>query len=532
MPPIQRQNAKGEAGPETHRRYGEIEDRPRRIRARIFGLLAIGLGTVYVALLPFNLNPETPLAGWAFVAAEISCLLLLAVATSSVWRLRFKPPEGLPARVLPSVDVFITVCGEPLAVIDRSLASAARLSYPGKLSVYVLDDDNDPRVAARAAELGFTYRSRIAEGQPRRCRKAGNLNYGLERSSGEFVFTLDADHEVDETGFAPLLGYMRFPEVGFVQSKQRFVVQEDDPFNAQDPVFYDGIQLAFDDSDTVISCGSGVLYRRRALDDVDGFAEWNLVEDLTTSYELHARGWKTLYFPYAITKGLAPANIHEVYRQRGQWATDTLRLFFWDNPMLKRGLSWRARFRHLMISLTYLWAGFLVPIFFVLPLYAYVTGQNLFTSNEGLIFAARAAYFGLFVVAVRSLFRGRSVGKQFQFLVGLFPVYIAGAFRALFHPKRRDLAYKVNNTGDAEVAEPAPFRTWLALVPQLALFGANAVLPFYALWFRTAGPWTILINVGVSAFVLWTLWPVIVAGLTHRSHAIAVAGLRTREAAA
>ncbi len=494
--------------------------------------MAIALGAVYVALIPFNLNPDTPLAGWAFFAAEVSCLVLLMVATSSVWRLRFKPPEGLPSDVHPSVDLFITVCGEPLPVVERSLASVARLRYPGRLSVYVLDDGNDPRVASRAAEMGFTYRSRTGEGRSRACRKAGNLNYGLEKSSGEFVFTLDADHEIDEAGFMPLLGYMRFPDVAFVQSKQRFVVQENDPFNAQDPVFYDGVQLAFDDSDSAISCGSGVLYRRRALDEVGGFATWNLVEDLTTSYELHAKGWKTLYYPYAITKGLAPANIHEVYRQRGQWATDTLRLFFWDNPLLKRGLSWKTKLRHLMISSTYLWAGFLVPIFFLIPLFTYVTGEELLVSNEGLIVVARLAYFGMYVLAVRSLFRGRSVGKQFQFLVGLFPVYIAGAVRALLHPKGRAPGYEINNGGDPAESEPAPFRTWLALGPQLTLFAANALLPFYAVWFGTAGPWTILINVGVSAFVLWTLWPVIVAGLTYRSHALAVAGLRAREATA
>ena len=495
--------------------------------------MAIAFGTLYVGLLPFNLNPETPVAAWAFFAAELACLLLLVVATSSVWRLRFKPPEGLRSQAHPSVDLFITVCGEPLPVVDRSLSSVARLRYPGRLTVYVLDDGNDERVRARAAQLGFEYRSRTAEGLERAHRKAGTLNYGLARSSGELVFTLDADHEIDPAGFEPLLGYMRFPEVAFVQSKQRFVVQEDDPFNAQDPVFYDGIQLAFDDSDTAISCGSGVLYRRRALDDVGGFATWNLVEDLTTSYELHAKGWKTLYYPYPITKGLAPANIHEVYRQRGQWATDTLRLFFWDNPLLKKGLSWRARFRHLMISVTYLWSGFMVPIFFVLPLYAYVTGQDLMTSNEGLVVTARIAYFVLFVLAVRYMFRGRSVGKQFQFLVGLFPVYIAGAVRALLHPKGRAVAYKLNNAGDRETAEPGAARTWWVLGPQIALFIANAVLPFWAAWYGTAGPWTIALNLAVSSFVLWTLWPVIVAGLTHRSHAIAVAGLdklETREA--
>jgi len=513
-----------------HRRYGEIEDRPRRIRARVLGLVAIVFGTAYVALLPFNLNPETPVAGWAFFAAEVSCLVLLMVATASVWRLRFKPPEGLPSQAHPSVDLFITVCGEPLSVVSRSLSSVARLRYPGKLSVYVLDDGADPAVEARASELGFLYRSRAKDGLGREGRKAGNLNYGLERSSGEFVFTLDADHEIEEIGFAPLLGYMRFPGVAFVQSKQRFVVQDDDPFNAQDPVFYDGIQLAFDDSDAAISCGSGVLYRRRALQDIGGFASWNLVEDLTTSYELHAKGWKTLYYPHPITKGLAPANIHEVYRQRGQWATDTLRLFFWDNPLLKKGLSWRRKLDHLMISLTYIWAGFLVPILFLLPIYVYLTGREIFASNEGLIVAARFAYFVIFVLAVRHLFRGRSVGKQFQFLVGLFPVFMVGAVKALLHPKGRPLRYKINNGGDSEVSEPSPARTWWALGPQMALFVANAVLPFYAVWYGTAGPWTIVLNVGVSTFVLWTLWPVIAAGLKHRSHALAVAGIRKMKA--
>ena len=532
MPPLLRQRRNRPDGPPSDRRHGELEDRPRRLRARIFGLLAIAAGGVYVGLLPFSLNPETPVTAAAFIVAEASCLILLAVATSSVWRLRFKPQEGLPFQAHPSVDVFITVCGEPLPVVDRSLASVARLQWPGKLTVYVLDDGNDPRVAARAAELGFVYRSRVADGLGNEGRKAGNLNYGLARSSGEFVFVLDADHEIHADGFRPLMGYMKFSDVAFVQSKQRFIVQENDPFNAQDPVFYDGVQLAFDDSDAVISCGSGVLYRRRALDDIGGFATWNLVEDLTTSYELHARGWKTFYYPYPLTKGLAPANIHEVYRQRGQWATDTLRLFFWDNPLLKKGLSWKNRLDHLMISLTYLWAGFLIPIFFVLPLVTYVTGRELIVAHEGLIVVARALYFVLFVLAVRGLFRGRSVGKQFQLLVGLFPIYIWGAVRALLHPPSRPVRYKINNGGETRSAGMATGRTWLALAPQIALFAANAALPFYAVWFSTANAWTILINVAVSSFVLWTLWPVIAAGLGHRSHALAVAGLRTSEARA
>jgi len=82
------------------------------------------------------------------------------------------------------------------------------------------------------------------------------------------------------------------------------------------------------------------------------------VEDLTTSYELHSHGWRSFYYPHAVSIGLAPADIWGVYRQRGQWALDTMRLFVWDNPLFKRGLPWQGRMSYLVIPLTYLGAGF------------------------------------------------------------------------------------------------------------------------------------------------------------------------------
>ena len=58
-----------------------------------------------------------------------------------------------------------------------------------------------------------------------------------------------------------------------------------------------------------------------------------------------------------------------VYRQRGQWALDTMRLFFWDNPLWKRGLRWQTRLNYAMIPLSYLTAAFVFPFFFIVPLF-------------------------------------------------------------------------------------------------------------------------------------------------------------------
>ena len=63
------------------------------------------------------------------------------------------------------------------------------LDYPN-LAVYVLDDSKDDRMRGAAERLGFRYLRRPNLGW---FKKAGNLRFGYERSSGDFIVVLDAD---------------------------------------------------------------------------------------------------------------------------------------------------------------------------------------------------------------------------------------------------------------------------------------------------------------------------------------------------
>ncbi len=496
------------------RRYGEREDRKRSLSAKVFSLLAVVAALAYLAFLPLGMNWDVPVVSSIFIAAEVVCLVVFVLGSVNVWNLRFKPGDGLSQTEFRSVDVFVTVCEEPMDVVDRSLTSVALLEWPGKLNIYVLDDGGSAEVEERASALGYHYLSRPKEGLSREHQKAGNLNFGLERTDGDLVFTLDADHKVRADALVRMGGYMRFERVAFVQSKQAFEVPTGDPFNSMDPVFYDAVQLGMDAVDSVISCGSGVLYRREALEEIGGFAEWNLVEDLTTSYELHSHGWKSLYFPYAVTLGLAPMTIGQVYQQRMQWAVDTMRIFIWDNPLFKSGLNLAGRLNHLVIGLSYVWAGFFLPIFFLVPPYTYLTGVPILVDYELVIILIRFVYFVLFAFAAELLFRGQKPGKQFQFLAGLFPVYVAGAVRALFHPPGKSPAYRVNNVS-SEARRTRRWPGWFALLPQMLLLAANTLLPFFAIYRVPMPAWVLAGNFVVSAFAIWTLWPVVHQGLTH-----------------
>ena len=118
--------------------------------------------------------------------------------------------------------------------------------------------------------------------------------------------------------------------------------------------------------------------------------------------------------------GTAPDDVWGVYQQRGQWAVDTMRLFLWDNPLVKKGLSWFARASYSIIGLTYISSAFVFPFFFVVPLWSYLTGSSVFLERELEFLVARGTYFVCMVLALQYLFRRRQPGKQFRTLTGLF----------------------------------------------------------------------------------------------------------------
>lgn len=108
---------------------------------------------------------------------------------------------------VPTVDVFITCCGEDLDVVLDTTRAAAAVDWPGdRFRIIILDDGNSAelRVAIETLALANTnisilYTARVkVKGVPHHF-KAGNLNHGLAfvqelpGGPGEFIAALDAD---------------------------------------------------------------------------------------------------------------------------------------------------------------------------------------------------------------------------------------------------------------------------------------------------------------------------------------------------
>jgi cellulose synthase (UDP-forming) len=486
-----------------HRRYLDLQDRPRRLRAQAFSLLAIVLGLAYLLwLIRLAVSDASYLL---FLAAECLSFLLLFLLAFDVWQLRSHRPEGLSPDRQWAVDLFVPCSSEPFEVIRTTLNAVKRIAYE-TMEVYVLDDGASRQVARLAESLGFHYLSRPGSGLTLQDSKSGNLNFGLQHSQGDLILVLDADQVPAPEILQRLVGFFRLPRVAYVQSRQTFFLPEGDSCYNSDRVFYETLQLSNDQANAVVSCGSGVVYRRQALEEMGGFATWNLVEDFTTSYEILSRGWRGIYFPYPLSRGLAPATLAGVYHQRFQWCLDTMRLFFWDNPLWKRGLHWPQKRHFLIVMLSYLVSGLAFPIFYALPLLVYLRGLSFLQGSELPYGVLRLAYLAATVLMFYYLFFHQEPLKQFKMLCSLFPVHALAFVAALFYPPGRKPAYRVNN--QQPFAEAGRWWHW---APHVGFIIPHLTLPIISMWQGWAPPGLVFFNSIFSAGIIWILGDLVLA---------------------
>jgi cellulose synthase (UDP-forming) len=462
------------------------------------GLLLVFASQMYVIVSVYLAWQEpTPITVLHAVAVAWNTLMIaLGVFNQLAPRdQRVAPPAPEP---LPQVAAVIPTYGEPIEVLEPVLRSLVALDYPReKLHILISDDGRRSEVELLAARYGVAYQHGPQQGD-----KAGNLNSALETIRAahphcDLLITQDAD-DVLGTGFLrAVVGYFTNERVAFVQTPKDCHVPPGDPFGNRERIFYDTLQTGRNGANASFACGSGVVWRITALERVGGFSTWNLVEDLTTSYKLHSAGFISRYHNEVFSVGLAPEDIPGLLKQRGTWAADTLRLLFYDNPLIKRGaLTWRQRLQYLELGVFYLTSAFVYPLLFAVPVASLLLGQ--FIIGDGaltllwtLMMLANAYYY-LVLANGRSL----DIWRTWQYGIGHSPTYFR-AFWVALGSRRHKPRYVV--TRKTRVSGYYGSLLW----PQISAIGLGLVsIAYGAVVHGSELPWHVAVN---SAFVLYYL---------------------------
>ncbi|MFO7708784.1 MAG: glycosyltransferase [Desulfobacterales bacterium] len=337
------------------------------------------------------------------------------------------PPLPADHRRLPTVDVFIPTYNEPVEVVRVTLSACTQLDYPrNKLAIYLLDDGgtiqklNDPdpvqaaaarrraqTLRAMAERMGVRYLAREANTRAKAgnindgllncaCEeivdisgKAGCVNHGFHRSSGELVLILDCDHVPTRDFLQSTVGF-------FLEDSRLFLVQTPHFFINPTPVeknldtrrrsptenemFYGAIHLGLDFWNASFFCGSAALLRRRCLEEIGGVAGETITEDAETALELHARGYRSVYLNKPMVMGLSPESFDHFIIQRSRWAQGMMQMFVLKNPLFKKGLSLGQRLCYFNSCFFWLF-GLARIIFFISPLLFLFFGLRIYNAS-------------------------------------------------------------------------------------------------------------------------------------------------------
>ncbi|KAL8723798.1 MAG: hypothetical protein Q9181_007190 [Wetmoreana brouardii] len=298
------------------------------------------------------------LSSWAYFGYSFKCLLdaqaggLAGTALKVAWlsflmQLGHAIPTGTPHLLAlsawgkakrqsllrlngdqgPTVDIFITYCGEELDVLMDTLRAVVAQDYPNdRYRVIVLDDSASSNVEAEVAMLGqgknVYYSTRGSK--PKTHAKAGNLNHGLQYIStlpggaSDLVAVLDVDMIPSQQWLRALVPHLLAdPKVALANPPQRsYNIPDGDPLGQSMQVLFDVMEPFKNATNSAWCCGTGFVVRRDALESIGGVPEKSISEDILTSFYLAAAGWKIVYVHEDLQWGLVPPTITSHIKQQ------------------------------------------------------------------------------------------------------------------------------------------------------------------------------------------------------------------------
>jgi cellulose synthase (UDP-forming) len=189
------------------------------------------------------------------------------------------------------------------------------------------------------------------------------VNYAFERTKGDLILVLDADHVPTSDILMRTVGYFQEREDIFLVQTPHFMINADpiernlDTFRrmpSENEMFYRSIQRGLDFWDASFFCGSAAILRRKALEETGGLSTETITEDAETALTLHAKGWHSVYVARPMVAGLAPETFSGLVVQRTRWAQGMVQILMLRNPLLMPGLTWAQRIGYLSSCLYWL----------------------------------------------------------------------------------------------------------------------------------------------------------------------------------
>ena len=422
------------AGPSARQAWRPLQ---RSTRVAIIGAL---LATVFYQI--FLLDPQYRGPTWLWAAMLLAEGLIAIHAIGTWWTILAHDNRSEPVNVTvwrnqlragaeaASIDVFITAYGEAPELVRTTLRAARDMTLDHE--TWVLDDGDSDVLRQICADEGVGYLRRDGGLHA----KAGNVNAALGQTTGEYVVIFDADHVPERDFLLQVLPHFDDPEVAFVQSPQSYANQTNlvsTGSSEAQRIFYELVCPGKNHFNAAFCVGTNVMFRRAALDEIGGIATGSNSEDIWTSLELHRRGWKSIYVPQVLARGLAPVDVASFFKQQLRWASGGFEVVL-RGRLFRRGsgLTLDQRLQYLFVGTHYVLSLAMLTFMLFPALYLLFALSPI--RADGLTWAAHYLPFQVMVLVVTWLQSGGFRMSAIVASIGATPVH-ARAFWATLRNK-------------------------------------------------------------------------------------------------
>ncbi|HTG14326.1 MAG TPA: glycosyltransferase, partial [Blastocatellia bacterium] len=271
-----------------------------------------------------------------------------------------KPKSRFAPNRLPRVTVQLPLFNE-MYVAERIIDAVVKFDYPRELlEIQVLDDSTDDTVQIASAVvrkyfdqgLDISYHHR----DNREGYKAGALEAGLKKSSGELILIFDADFVPRSDCIRRMVDYFTDERVGMVQMRWSHINADYSLLTRVQSIMLDGHfvieQTARNRCGGFFNFnGTAGMWRREAIEWSGGWQHDTLAEDTDLSYRAQLMGWHFVYLMDDDVPAELPVEMNAFKSQQRRWAKGVVQVGMklmrriWRDPRLPLRVKFEQFFR-------------------------------------------------------------------------------------------------------------------------------------------------------------------------------------------
>ena len=246
----------------------------------------------------------------------------------------------------PKVSIIVPAYNEEV-IIATSIKSLVKQNYR-HLEIIIIDDGSTDSTSTIAKKFEGEFEGKVIKVfRKPNGGKAKALNFGIRKSSGEFIMCVDADSKLNTNAVDLMVRYFQDEEIVAVAGSV-FVSNRVNIWTKLQALEYiEGLNMvrnaqAFLKLVNIIPGPIG-MFRKEAVLEVGGYEDDTFAEDADLTLKLLQKNYKIEFEPDAISHTEAPDSLLDLLKQRYRWTRGILQAVkkhkknLW---MREKGQSW------------------------------------------------------------------------------------------------------------------------------------------------------------------------------------------------